>query len=67
MASPLLSTQIGKALKEFLTSISDENLTGFIQSVETQPGQTNSSIDFGSKDFLLAYTGVSFHSRLPQE
>lgn len=67
MASPLLSTQIGKALKEFLTSISDKNLTGFIQSVETQPGQTNSSIDFGSKDFLLVYTGVSFHSRLPQE
>ena len=65
MAFTLLSGQVRKALDAFLNSIEDADLETLVKAAETQPGEINHAVDFGSKDFQVVYIGVSFNLPFP--
>ena len=59
--SPLTS-QSRKALHEWIDSLKTRDLETIIGAPETQNriGDSKQAVDFGSKDFLMEYTGVSY-------
>ena len=66
MAAPHMTTKIRKALKEYIENIPTDKLEQFVQVPDTQPGDLDTNYEFGSRDFYLAFLGVSSSLQSPR-
>lgn len=60
-----MSTQIKKDLDEWISLIPKGKFIEVVESDVFQPGNISHETSCGSEDFILAYTGVSLNSQLP--